>query len=97
MPRFLRIANPGAGPRTIARKIGERWIRRGQARWLDAETIERIEATGRLAVIISGARLAEIEYDQAARTGCATVRELRGLPMVGPVVERLLIRRRRAA
>lgn len=91
----VKIKNPAGGVGCVNRKRAKSLVRRGRARWLDEHTIEFI-ATNHQAARIHAARLQQIDYDRASRTGFATEREIRNLPMVGPI-ERILTDRRRAA
>lgn len=93
--RSIKILNPAGGVGWTNRKRAKAYVRRGRARWIDDGTIQFIESDSNTAAIAS-ARLREIDYDRAARTGCASLDAIRNLPMVGPI-ERLYVERRRAA
>ena len=84
MTRFVRISNPAPGQNpTIFRSIANRQVRRGLARRIDDNTIERLTHAPAAHQLAAWQLAQHAEYDRAAHSGIAARDSLRHLPMVG--------------
>jgi hypothetical protein len=85
-PRWARIVNQSRNRSPLVRhKDGERLVRLGRAEWVAADQL-RLTAN---AANRTAATEAAIGYDNAAAQMVRSEKELRHVPMVGPLVRKI--------